>query len=96
MKRVIWKFNADLQQGDEVHIEMPKGAEVLSLQVQHGSAVLWAMVNPDERIKKERRRFKWVPTGGEVPRGGRFFVGTVQLEGGALVFHLFEIGIRRG
>jgi hypothetical protein len=70
-------------------IDMPAGAEVLSVQVQGDSVCLWAMV--DTEAAAEVRRFRMFGTGHPLPRdaAGRLrFVGTVQ--DGWYVGHLFE------
>jgi hypothetical protein len=81
-------FKYPIHPGD-VAIEMPIGARVLSVQVQHGEAVIWALVNSLEL--KELRKFVVVGTGHPCPDVGRF-IGTFQLPDldGSWVFHLFE------
>jgi hypothetical protein len=75
---------------DHVAIEMPKGARVICVQVQREVPCLWASVNPDEKMT-EARHFRIVGTGHDYEAGAMSrYVGTFQLEGGALVFHLFE------
>ena len=88
MKR-IWKYTV---MTDEFTHQMPKGAEVLDVQVQSGVPHLWALV--DDIAPMERRRFATVGTGHPLPdeiSDGKH-VGTFQLHGGALVFHLFDFG----
>lgn len=82
---VIWKFPIEI--ADEQFIEMPKYAETLSVQVQRGIPVIYALCFPDQ--VKSMRRFYVYGTGHEKLMLGRY-VGTIQLEGGALVFHVFE------
>ncbi len=43
---VIWKFPFELQA--IIEVEMPEGAEVLSVQSQFNEPMMWAFVNPDE------------------------------------------------
>ena len=87
MKRV-YKYPLDIQ--DEVIVMMPKGARVLSVQVQNGRPCLWAAVDPNE-MTLEERRFRIAGTGhpiqDDVVDG---FIGTIQMYDGRLVFHLFE------
>ena len=88
-KRAVWKFPAPVD--DQVKIDLPLGAEILSVQVQRGEPCIWALC--DTEAKKELRSFVWVGTGHAYPSRfyqGLAFVGTIQLEGGSLVFHLFE------
>jgi hypothetical protein len=84
---VIWKFAVPVERSFKV--EMPKDAEVLSVQVQHGAPCMWAMCDPN--AKKEERIFHVIGTGHEVgDRPITKFIGTFQLEGGAFIGHLFE------
>src|SRR6187402_2134015 len=71
-------------------IEMPDGAEILSAQSQHDSIFLWARVHPKEL--NYPRRFAVFGTGHEMPQDQLYsFIDTVQMNGGSLVFHVFEI-----
>lgn len=87
MKRV-YKYPLDIQ--DEVVVFMPKGARVLSVQVQNGSPCIWAAVDQNEPL--EERWFRIAGTGhpiqDDVVDG---FIGTIQLYDGKLVFHIFEM-----
>jgi hypothetical protein len=83
----IFKYPAPIS--DALLIQMPKRAKVLTVQVQHGQPQLWALVDDDG--SSVPRAFKWFGTGHSVERTAGNYVGTVQLEGGALVFHLFEM-----
>jgi len=88
--KTIWKF--PLSSDDETSVKMPKGAKILDVQVQRGIAVLWALV--DTTAPSTRRRLMVKGTGndcGDVPYHGEH-VGTYQLLGGALVFHVFDLG----
>jgi hypothetical protein len=86
MKKTIWKFAFEI--GDEIVIEMPKGAEILTVQVQSGLAFIWALVDPG--AEKENRYFDLYGTGHLIDMSiERWYIGTFQLYQGALVFHLF-------
>jgi hypothetical protein len=90
MKKVIWKFT--LETTDNQVIEMPIGAEILTVQMQGSTPCLWALVNPD--VVKEQRRIEIYGTGHEMRydmRVNQKYIGTYQLAGGGLVFHVFEI-----
>jgi len=85
----IFKYNVAPQK--IITIPMPQGAEILSFQVQHGEPCIWALV--DEKAIFENRYFKLFGTGHEVYQDMgvvRKFIGTIQLDNGNLVFHLFE------
>lgn len=69
-------------------VEMPKDADVLTVQVQYGEPHIWAIVDPDE--PPETRGFVLRGTGHGLKGNEGRYVGTFQLEGGAFVGHLFE------
>ena len=86
----IWKY--PLQLTDRQSFRMPIGALILSLQVQYEIPCLWALVDPKERT--EERAFRIYGTGHPVDEIGRF-LGTFQIHNGALVFHVFDVGVTR-
>jgi hypothetical protein len=82
--KTVWKFPVT---PGPFEVEMPKGAQVLSVQVQGGEPFMWALV--DDQAPKEKRSFNTVGTGHDSDEIQNWrFVGTFQL--GPLVFHLFE------
>jgi hypothetical protein len=85
--QTIWKYPITVT--DRFTLNLPKGAQILSLQPQHDQVCLWALVDPDQ--PKEARLFRLFGTGHAVEEGDRLsFVGTFQVQGGSLVFHVFE------
>ena len=88
MNKQIWKYTLDVY---DSAIEMPIGAEVLTVQSQNNIPCLWALVNP--LAEKEKRYFEVFGTGHNVycDMGiERMYIGTFQIDSGSLVFHLFE------
>jgi hypothetical protein len=85
MTRTVWKF--DLETVDEQTISVPKGAQFLSLQMQHGKPRIWALVDPNAREYPVDIRI--AGTGHELPDSPGNFLGTFQLHDGGLVFHAF-------
>lgn len=85
--RVIWKFTLPSMSG--AMVEMPKDAAVLCVQAQQDVPMIWADVDTD--APKIKRRFWTYGTGHEIPPGNvpMHYVGTFQLSGGALVFHVY-------
>ncbi len=67
----------DLQQ-----VEMPAMATILTVQVQNGQPVLWALVTPANL--PNRRTIRLVGTGHPIDMAGRY-IATIQL-----VLHAFE------
>lgn len=80
----VWKF--DLTLGPQ-HIQMPRGAKLLSAQTQGDKPCLWALV--DDQALTEQRRVAVVGTGHAAPEDAQF-VATFQM--GWLVFHVFDGG----
>lgn len=89
MNSSIWKYSAPLQ--DLIRLMLPEGAQTLSVQMQGGGKdpQLWVFV-PDVGAPRVERQLIWLGTGQSAPANPGRFIGTVQLHGGALVFHLFE------
>ena len=83
----IYKY----QLNDEFNeIEMPSGAEILSVQTQNNIPCIWAIVETDNPI--EKRKLMIVGTGNEMnPCVLYVFIGTFQLVKLGLVYHVFEI-----
>lgn len=68
-------------------IEMPAGAQVLTLQMQGGIPCLWALI--DESMPKQERHFKVVGTGWLLDDDPGMYIGTFQ--DGSFVWHVFEV-----
>lgn len=88
--KTIYKYK--IEHVDEPIVLLPKGAVILSVDVQHEELNLWAIVDPDEK-GKEITRFALIPTGGKIffPIERSVFLKTIQFANGHLVFHLFRI-----
>ena len=84
----IWKWT--LQVIGRQSITMPPGAKLLTVQLQGDTPQLWALVN-DASESREARIIATYPTGAKIPEGdpGQY-LGTYQLNGGTLIFHVFE------
>jgi hypothetical protein len=86
VKQVIFKYVIELIERQV--IAMPEGAQVRSVQMQHGQIVMWAQVDPD--VPKEDRTFAVVGTGHvEIDPDGMEYVESVQ--DGSFVWHIFEV-----
>lgn len=85
--KTIWKYEIF----PEATIEMPVGSKILDVQVQFDKPCIWVLVNSDVTVKKVKRRFICYGTGHSIPDYPGEFIGTFQLHGGGLVFHLFEV-----
>ena len=86
--KAIWKYT--LEPG-HTQLDIPAGGQVLSAQVQHGELRIWVLVDPSEPLVV--REFSVYGTGHKVPDDPGYlkaFIGTVQMAGGSLIFHVFE------
>ena len=86
MSKTIYKY--PLQIIDEQWVNIPKGAEILTVQIQNGIPCLWAKVDAQE--DNERRLIEIIGTGNPISNSDRKYISTIQLEKGKLVFHVFE------
>lgn len=73
--------------GDWVTVKMPAGAEVLSVQCQHGSPYLWARVSIEN--VPILYHFRMAGTGHELGSNVGRHIDSFQMANGGLVFHVF-------
>ena len=86
--KTIWKY--ELETLDLFGLDMPIGAEVMTVQTQNGKPYLWCLV--DARNNKETRTFITYGTDHQISgTEHKTYVGTYQLADGDLVYHLFEL-----
>lgn len=87
MKKVIWKF--ELTESGIQEIELRKGYEFLTLQMQNGIPCIWVLLNSNE--EKITESFEIYGTGHEIHYDmgiSREYLGTFQET--YLVWHLFK------
>jgi len=92
MTTAILKYMIECE--DQFVVQMPKGADVLCVQLQHGWPHIWARVVTDQGHPAARRRFRLVRTGEPLEYstpGDDDYVGTFQMSN-SVVFHLFDRG----
>lgn len=86
----IWKFPLVID-GEQV-VEMPIGAEILTVQMQHGFPFMWALVDPE--AGRESRTIRIIGTGHHfgppVESLALRYISTIQTDSGLLVWHVFE------
>lgn len=87
MAQTIWKVPLE----SDGLISLPSGAEVLSVQMQGDTPTIWARVDP--AAERAVIRLGVYGTGHDLPADPGRFVGTFQINGGALVFHVFQPAI---
>ena len=85
--KAIWKFPIPVE--DLAEVRIPLGGKILCVQAQHEIPCLWALVDPQE--KPELRVFRTYGTGHKIIGDPGHYIGTYQLDGGRLVFHVFEV-----
>lgn len=88
MTKMIWKY---LVAEGLFGRMMPKGAQVLSVHIQHGMPQMWVLVDP--AMESEERLFVAIGTGHRhevVDLSGRF-IGTYIYPDSHDAYHLFEI-----
>ena len=89
---IVYKYElplGDLDENNQIVVRMPAGAQLLDVQVQNGSPVIWALVDTSRRL--EPRTFEIVGTGHTLSTPPYRHIATFQMHGGALVFHAFEV-----
>ena len=90
---VVFKYPLAVE--DVQDVEMHAKAAILAIHTQGETPCLWAVV--DACQPKMKRRFRTYGTGHPMDDEKEFphYVGTYQLRGGALVFHVFTDRIER-
>lgn len=85
----IFKYSIEIV--DTQSLAFPRAAIILSVQVQNGRPQIWALVDPGAPVVP--RKFALRGTGHDATgMGWAKFIGTFQMHGGDLVFHLFDLG----
>lgn len=82
----VYKYSLGLTHIQDVY--MPSGARILTLQTQNETPCIWALV--DTEAVPTRRTIRIIGTGHNADGVTGEYLGTFQLDGGALVFHAFE------
>ena len=85
MNTIIWKY--DLEVTDYQKFEIPKLAQILTVQVQDGKVRIWCLVDPEEGLTF--REFRTAGTGHPIKEQGWVYLGTYQLNGGNFIGHVF-------
>lgn len=96
----IWKYELELS--DYVTLTMPIDSKILSVQINEktGKCNLWVVVNSnsEDPTKSEERKFRIIGTGhriGETEYKKLKYIDTIQYKDGELIFHIFEILLKR-
>lgn len=84
--KAVWKFPLLIEALQVV--EIPVDSAILCVQVQDDIPCLWVLVDPDVRARTKAVIEIW-GTGHLHETVPDNYLGTFQLRGGALVFHVF-------
>lgn len=84
--RTVWKYEIDTTEIQT--LQMPVGAEILCVQLQRTHICLWAEVDTGAPLKA--RVIYTCGTGTPQPPAPKRYIGTYQLFGGELVWHVYE------
>lgn len=74
---------------DEQKVKLPLNAEILTAQMQGDTLCLWAKVE-EGNTSMEERTIEVFGTGHPMSDNNRRYIGTTQMHGGALIWHVFE------
>lgn len=87
--RSIWKFPFPVT--GRQSLTLPKGSVILHIEVQRETPCLWAMVDVDQK-ESETRVLRIYGTGHPLnfPIERLKHLNSIMLDGGSLVFHVFE------
>ena len=85
MKKI---FKYPIPVDDKITLSLPINSDILSVQIQKGEPVVYALVSSAFKMNRDRK-LELYGTGMEVPEY-REYIGTFQMLNGGLVFHLFE------
>jgi hypothetical protein len=87
----IFKYHIPVPVTEYFLLEIPDGARVLSVDVQHGVPCLWVLCDPDKSY--ECRKFRLIGTGDPIRESmdQLRFIGTFQMNDGYLIIHVFEV-----
>ncbi len=88
----IWKWT--LTAADRQTLMLPTGAQLLTVQMQHGRPQVWALCDDAQDVwKVEPRTIAIYGTGNPMPERPGKYLSTFQVDDGALVFHAFELDV---
>lgn len=85
----VYKYPIPFQ--DEVTLDLPRGAQILSVDFQFDQLCLWALVDSDEQATSQRR-LRIAGTGHKLDMTHYYHhpLGTLLTDGGRFVWHVFE------
>lgn len=88
MMEVIYKYH--IRNVKEQILMLPIGAKIIHVHHQFKDGMIWAQINP--KAKLEERKFELVGTGHDFDPKNKTYLGTIHLDAGNYVFHLYDVG----
>jgi hypothetical protein len=86
--KAIYKYQIEVT--DEQTLTLPINAQILAVQTQWDSPCIWAMIDPKEKQMEQVTIRIW-GTGHPIADSESLtYLGTFQMLGGQLVFHVFR------
>lgn len=86
MNKTVYKYPL---KSSTTAVELPKDAQLLKVDDQHGKITLWALVSPDNA--PEVRNIEVFGTGHSISDPDTLkYINTFFVQGGNYVFHAFE------
>ena len=87
--KTIWKHTLSIAGIQDFHI--PAESQILKIDVQNNKPCIWYLCNPENPMRI--REISMFGTGHQINDNftGQY-LDTIQLEEGALVFHIFDNG----
>ena len=86
--KTVYKYELEITDRQDIHL--PKGAQFLSAQMQNGKLCVWALV--ESTREHVHRIFHVLGTGHPMRTDNLVYIGTAQMIGGGLVWHVFVEG----
>lgn len=88
--KTVYKYAVPYPNDDFI-LNLPEGAEILTVQVQFGRPQMWALVDTGENVPLVPRHFRFAGTGHSLELHGTYlYIDTIQMHEGTLVWHIFE------
>jgi len=84
---IIYKYPLVITDTQTVHL--PYNAKILTAQMQGEDLRLWALVDELENLSQPVK-IAIYGTGNPIEGDAGTYISTVQLQGGGLIFHVFE------
>ena len=82
-------FKYPVPANDYFYLDLPRGAKILTVQIENSRPQIWALVNPENPT--ETRNFCLAGTGNPMNEKNLIYIGTFQASNESFIWHLFEI-----